>query len=276
MNLNSEIDNHLLFVHTQDGCRLAVRRLKHAADAAPTVVLIHALAMDSEMWTDTVRALQTQANVYAVDCRGHGQSDKPVGPYDIARFSEDMCSVLDHLKVDRAVVVGCSMGGTIALGMAGRYPERVAGLVAIDTTACYGEEALSRWSDRGEQALRDGMSSLADFQCERWFSAQYRHLHPQAVSRALDVFLANDTKAYHQACLMLGKADESVLLARYKGPTRIVVGEDDYATPISMAMDIQRLLPNSVLQVIPEARHYTPIETPESVAANIDSVVASL
>jgi 3-oxoadipate enol-lactonase len=276
MNSISGIDNSLLFVNTDDGCRLAVRLLKYAADTAPTIVLIHALAMDSDMWTDTVRALTMQANVYAVDCRGHGQSDKPAGRYDIARFSEDMCCVLDHLKVDRAVVVGCSMGGTIALGMAGRYPERVAGLVAIDTTASYGEGALSKWSDRGEQALREGMASLADFQCERWFSAQYRQLHPQVVNRALDVFLANDTKAYYQACLMLGRADERALLPRYKGPARIVVGEDDYATPISMSMDIQQLLPNAVLQVIPEARHYTPIETPKSVAANIDSVLASL
>ena len=115
------------FYKTEDGCQLAVRHLKRASETAPTVMLIHALAMDFDMWTDTVRALRAEANVYAVDCRGHGQSEKPEGPYDIARFSADICSVLDHLKADQAVVVGCSMGGTIALGMAGRYPEQSRG-----------------------------------------------------------------------------------------------------------------------------------------------------
>ena len=135
---------------------------------------------------------------------------------------------------------------------------------------------MPRWTERGQQALREGMSSLADFQCERSFGADFRQLNPKAVSRALNVFLVNDPAAYHQACLMLGRADERELLSRYDGPTRILVGEDDYATPLPMALEIQELLPVAVLQVIPGASHYTPIETPETVAASIDSILASL
>lgn len=276
--MNSELKKNapVSFFQADDDCELAFRHLKIAPEKSLTVLLIHALAMNSEMWTETVSAMQTEANVYAVDCRGHGLSQKPAGPYNIAHFGADMCSLLDHLNVEQAVVVGCSMGGTVALGMAGRSPERVAGLIAIDTTAWYGEEAITRWAERGNQALANGMASLAEFQCERWFSDEFRQLNEDVVSQALDVFLANDTTAYNEACLMLGRADERAGLSRYQGLTHILIGQDDYATPLPMALGVQALLPGAELKIIPKARHYTPIETPKIVAASIDALLSSL
>ncbi|QUW66252.1 alpha/beta fold hydrolase [Pseudomonas synxantha] len=276
MNALSQPPADLSFCMSDDGCKIAVRRLKVSAPSAPVIIMIHALAMDHQMWSDVAVALAVEANVYAVDCRGHGRSGKPAGPYDVELFNRDLLSVLEHLSVQRAVFVGCSMGGTVAIGMAGRFPDRVAGLIAIDTTAWYGEDAPTRWAERGQKALSNGMAMLADFQSDRWFSAEFRASNPEALQRALDVFLINDTNAYNESCLLLGAADERHLLSRYPGPVHVIVGENDYATPVAMAMEITKILPQARLQIVPMARHYTPIETPEIVAANIDQLVSSL
>ena len=256
------------FVRMADGCRIHLRQLK-AGQGTP-VLLVHALAMDGSLWADMAAQLRTGCPVHALDCRGHGLSDRPPGPYATAQFADDIAAVLAHLGAPTAHLVGCSMGGTVALAFAGRYPDRLASLTVIDATACYGAGVEADWEARGRRPASAGFASMLAFQRERWFSPVFAQSGAARIAQAEAVFLRNDPAAYLESCRMLGRADERPGLAGYRGPALVLVGADDYATPVGMAEETAALLLSARLAVLPGLRHFTPIEAPERIAAELD------
>lgn len=242
--------------------------------ASHRVVLIHALAMVAEFWEETVAALGPEWDVLAVDCRGHGASDKPAGPYSVELMADDIAAVMDHAGWDSAVVAGASMGGCVAMAVAAAHPDRVAGLGLIDTTAWYGEDAVTAWEERGRKAVDGGMGALIGFQKTRWFSDAFRKANPDTLQRAIDIFTANDVAAYLETCRMLGRADMRPSLTSFNMPVAIMVGEEDYATPIAMSEALTTAIPGAQMRIVPNARHMTPLEVPETVAEVIKSTRA--
>ena len=147
----------------------------------------------------------------------------------------DLAQLLDHLKWNEAVIAGCSMGGCVAQAFAGRYPARTRALALIDTTAWYGPDAPKQFRDRAAAAKAKGMQGLIDFQVTRWFSEKFAASHPDLVNRATSIFLGNDFECYAASCALLGDADLRHYLRGYRMPVAIIVGEEDYATPVAMA-----------------------------------------
>jgi 3-oxoadipate enol-lactonase len=255
-----------------DGARLAWR-LWNGLDDLPRVALVHSLALDGGMWEGVARQLAGAARLLAVDCRGHGASDRLPGPYSTAQFADDLAAVLDALRWDAASVVGCSMGGCVAQDFAARHAARTEALVLVDTTAWYGRGAPEAWRERAEVALRGGMTALSGFQAERWFTPEFNAAQPEVLARWLGVFAANDPACYAAACAMLGAADLRPVLPRIAAPTTVLVGEEDGATPPAMARALADAIPGATLQVIRGARHLSPIEAPASVAAAIAALL---
>ncbi|HDZ72856.1 MAG TPA: alpha/beta fold hydrolase [Aurantimonas coralicida] len=258
---------------SRDGTHLAYRLV--AGGGAGRCVLIHSLAMDGSFWDGVTPLLADHGDVLVYDCRGHGASDKPEGPYSVSLFADDLADLFDHVGWEKVVVCGASMGGCVALAFAERYPRRVDGLGLFDTTAWYGEDAPSAWETRAQKALEGGMGALVDFQKTRWFSDAFRQAHPKSVDGAIAVFLRNDPKAYAATCRMLGAADARAALSGFDFPCRILVGEEDYATPVAMAEAMHAAIPRSELRVIEKARHFTPIERPLEIAEAIGALLSA-
>ena len=236
------------------------------------LVLVHSLAMVAEFWEATAIELGSDFEILAIDCRGHGASDKPQGPYSVELFANDLAAVLDHADWHTATVGGASMGGCVALTFAALYPDRTDGLALIDTTAWYGETAIADWEERGQKAVTGGMASMTDFQKTRWFSDDFRAGNDAIVEQAIKVFVANDPAAYRETCRMLGRCNQSTALGNITVPCEVIVGEEDYATPVAMAKEMQGAIPGSNLTVVPKARHFTPLEVPDVIARILASM----
>jgi 3-oxoadipate enol-lactonase len=258
-----------LEARVRDGTRLAYTLHGHPA-SSQHVVLIHSLAMDRSFWRPVAKRLATNACVLIYDCRGHGRSDKPKGPITVELHADDLADLIDQLGWRTALVAGASMGGCIALAFAIRHPARVSALGLFDTTAWYGPGAPRNWEQRADAALTSGLSSLTDFQITRWFGDKFRADNPQLVKDCVDAFLRNDVAAYAQTCRMLGACDLRAGSASIKVPTAIVVGEEDYATPPAMAEAMHKAIAGSTLTVLPGARHLTPLERPDEIAAELE------
>ncbi len=254
-----------------DGTPLAV----HLWDAPgkPRVMLVHSLALDGGMWEGVAQALEGLAAVAAIDARGHGASGRAPGPYTTALFADDVAAAMEALGWDEATIGGCSMGGCVAQEFAARHADRTQGLVLVDTTAWYGPGAPEAWATRVATAREKGFTALAPFQAERWFAASFNATHPDVLQRWLDVFAANDVECYAATCIMLGSADLRRLLPRIRAHTAVLVGEQDAATPPAMARDLAACIAGATLTVIPDAKHLSPIEKPEAIAAAILSVL---
>jgi 3-oxoadipate enol-lactonase len=240
---------------------------------APRLALIHSLALDRSIWDGVIQRLRGEAEILAYDCRGHGQSDRTPGAYTAESFAHDLAGLMDHVGWPRAAIAGCSMGGCVALAFGGLFPARATALGLIDTTAWYGADAPAKFHERADAAREKGMRALADFQLTRWFSDGYRAANPPEAQRALETFVANDVECYASTCGLLGNVDVRQYLRGFRMPVAIVVGEEDYATPVAMAEQLHAEIPQSTLTILPQARHLTPIEHPDRIAAELLSLL---
>jgi 3-oxoadipate enol-lactonase len=254
--------------HCADGTRLAYRLYRHGEDA-PRIALVHSLAMDHTFWLPVAERLADGASVLIYDCRGHGASDKPAGPYTAPLFADDLAGLMQHVGWASAVVAGASMGGCVSLAFAADFPQRTDALGLIDTTAWYGADAPVKWAKRAERALSEGLQGLIEFQVTRWFGDAFRAQHPEVVQHCIDVFLANDLAAYAETCRMLGSNDLRAALPGISCPTTVIVGEEDYAAPLVMAQAMHDGIKNSRLVVLEKARHLTPLEVPDRIASEL-------
>src|SRR5262249_25264558 len=229
-------------------------------DGRPRLVLIHSLGMDRFFWDRTIPLLAGSAVILTYDCRGHGASDKPQGPYRIEQFADDLAELMDHVGWPAAVVAGASMGGCTTPAFGQQYPARALGLGLIDTTAWY--DAADNWEERAGKATRDGLASMIDFQVTRWFTDGFRAAHPDVVKDNVDRLLANDPAAFAATCRMLGACTLEAGLPRMTMPAAVMVGDEDYATPVTMSGALHRGIKSSTLTVVQGARHLTPLEDP--------------
>ncbi len=240
--------------------------------SGPRVVLIHSLALDASVWRRVVPLLDAEVLTY--DCRGHGRSGTGgTTDYTTALFADDLAGLLDTVGWESATVVGCSMGGCVAQDFAIRHPHRTDALGLVDTTAWYGPDAPTDWADRAAKARESGLPALVPFQLTRWFSEEFLAAEPELAAELADIFVANNLDSYTATCHMLGSADLREGLASVDRPATVVVGERDPATPVAMAVELVKLLDGPPLTVIPGARHLTPLEAPEHVAAAVTGLL---
>jgi 3-oxoadipate enol-lactonase len=121
------------YVRADDGVRLHYRQ--SGRRSGPPVLMIQGLGADKHLWDLQRLALAPWYHTIALDNRGAGRSDKPFGHYSLEQMADDAIAVLDAVGVERAHVVGASMGGVITQIIAIRHPERVRSLT-LACTAC--------------------------------------------------------------------------------------------------------------------------------------------
>lgn len=265
--------SELKFAKLRDGAEVAYRVLPGSGGGR--IALTHSLAMDHRFWDRAAALLAPAGDVLVWDCRGHGASSKSVGPYTCEQFADDLAEVFDVVGWKTATVAGASMGGCVTLAFAAAHPDRIRGVGLVDTTAWYGDKAPEQWEERAQKAKAGGMASLVGFQKSRWFSEAFAEAEPGVVEGAVEAFLANDLDAYVETCRMLGRFDKRAALPEFEVPTRILVGSQDYATPLAMAQAMQAAIPGATLRVLEGAAHLTPMERPEDVAADLRALMAA-
>ena len=115
---------------SKDGVELA---WSTTGKGEPALVFIHGFAGDQQQFSGQVEAFAEHHQVITLDLAGHGKSGHDRAQWGAAAFADDVIAVMDAAEVEKAILIGHSMGGIVMLETANRYPERVSGLVAIDT-----------------------------------------------------------------------------------------------------------------------------------------------
>jgi 3-oxoadipate enol-lactonase/4-carboxymuconolactone decarboxylase len=232
-------------------------------DGAPVVAFSNSLGTTLEMWDAQVRALAPRYRCLRYDTRGHGRSPVVDGPLSVDDLASDLVALLDNLQIGTAHVVGLSLGGMTAQAFAARYPQRLRSLVLMATSAHMPPEET--WNERAQTVRTRGMGALVEGVMSRWFVEDTIAFAPEQVKPVRDRFLAIDPRGYAACCLAIRDMDLRGVIGGITAPTLVVAGEDDPATPLEMAEEIQSRIPGAELTVIPEAAHLLAVEQPDAV-----------
>lgn len=222
-----------------------------------TTLLLHSLAMSGGLWQPLRDRLPDS---FALDARGHGESTWDGTPFTVEDLAADAATLIEARADGPVAVAGMSMGGCVAIALAGTRPDLVDRLVLADTTADYGPDKMTAWAERADNAIHKPRDKQLTFQVDRWFSPAFAQEHPAEVKRVSELFLATDSRAHAQACLALGAFDGTALLPKITAHTLVVVGEHDYATPPAMARALAEGIPDARLHVFENARHFSVFE----------------
>ena len=240
------------------------------AGHGPPVVLLHGFACGNRMWLHQIRALKRSFRVIAYDQRGHGLTDAPPGAqrYSASLLSRDLVGVLDALKIERAALVGFSLGGGPALALAATKPDRVSHLVLADVGAGADEpiklEAIARrWGDL------IGRGNIDELVCDMLRSELFkvyarrslrRRNHMAALIRATPIdglrFTLAQVLAKRKSLFRLNG-----LLKSIQVPTLVVVGQLDYMCSKAARLMAQTI-PDATLKIIGDSGHMAPLEQP--------------
>jgi 3-oxoadipate enol-lactonase len=237
---------------------------KYGSKAGVPVVFINSLGSDLRIWDDMVSRLERSSLRY--DKRGHGLSDAPNGPYSIADHANDLHGLLEHLKLERVVIVGISVGGQIALEFASRFPERVAGAVFCDTGMKIGTAEL--WNARIEAVRDHGLEHISEAVMQRWFGANFRHDQAALVRGYQNMLERQPPVGYIATCEALRESDlhEAARTIRDdRVKTLVICGKDDQSTPVTLSQELAATL-ETKLELIDNAGHLPCIEQPKAFA----------
>lgn len=237
----------------------------------PPVVLGHSFLCSGRMWQGQVPALAGRFRVLNIDFRGHGKSGEVTRAFSLYDAVSDVVAVLDKLGIERAVWCGLSVGGMIAMRAALTCPERVRGLIILDSDA--GAETAIRklkYYAMGPGARLLGIRPFLSSIVRLMFGATTRQRNPELVSEWKREFSTVHVPSVLWCLDALMRRDS--LLARLPEigvPALVLVGEEDRSLPPFLARRIHGLLPDSRLVQIPEAGHLSALEQPAAVTEAI-------
>jgi pimeloyl-ACP methyl ester carboxylesterase len=232
------------------------------AGSGPPVLLIHGLGSSHQDWEHQVPDLAEKFQVIALDLRGHGKSERHIGPYTISQFAADTGTLMEKLGVAPVHVVGISMGGMVAFQLSLDCPDLVEKLVVVNALP---EVSLSSFRAQWEIGQRYFLTRFLGMR----FTGRIlsKRVFPGPEQAALrDNFAIrwaqNDPHVYMSS--VRGILDWSVRerLGSLKCPTLVVAGDMDFI-PLEAKQYFMRQIPESSMKVIAGSGHASPVDSPE-------------
>jgi pimeloyl-ACP methyl ester carboxylesterase len=235
--------------------------------AGPPVVLGHSFLCSGKMWREQVPVVADRFRVLNLDLRGHGRSSGVTRAFSLYDAVSDVVAVLDELGIEKAVWCGLSVGGMVALRAALTCPERVEGLILLDTDA--GPEVplrKLRYYGMGLGARLLGIDPFLTPIARLMFGSTTRKEDPTLVSEWKREFSTVHVPSMLRGLDALMRRDSLLPRLPHIGvPALVLVGAEDRSLPPALARRIHDLLPNSRLVEIPAAGHLSALEQPAPV-----------
>jgi 3-oxoadipate enol-lactonase len=237
------------------------------------VVLCHALGLDLSMWAAVAGRLAARGHpVLRYDLQGHGASEL-AGQLVIDDLVDDAARVVGEWNRGSVVIVGLSLGGIVAQGLAIRHPQHVRGLVLSNTVACYPPQARNDFLERAAQVRAGGMAAVVDAALQRYLTPEFQQREPAATQQLRAQLLRCSPAAYAACCEVLASVDWYSGLASIQVPTWIVSGASDQAAPTSLQHALAQRIGHALHTVLPGG-HLPTLEAPDAFVEGIEGFLS--
>lgn len=242
------------------------------------ILLIPGLGSDANTWLPFVAAFSQKHKIVIVENRGSGRSTKFADEITTEQMADDAVALLDQLGVERAHILGKSMGGMIAQIIAAKYPHKVRSLVLASTLMrhdAYGDELLELARSMAENSGLFACYRLAfllSYSREYCIHHRERLMEAQALIKQMEEgpLLAG----YLAQSLACQKHDSRGLVPQIKAPALVIVGEEDLITPLQASRDLASALKDSALHILKNGGHGFWREYPDEVNAIVRDFLA--
>jgi len=234
----------------------------HGDKSARCIIFVHAFPMNNRMWLEQVRFFEKDYRVITYDNRGFGKSESN-GNYTMDSHADDAIEILEHLKIDKAVICGLSMGGYITLRALEKYPDKFEAALLCDTRseADTNEAKVNRARQIKQIKSGDRKTFVSSFVENGISPASLKN--PSIVNEINAIISEQSDFSICTALMtMAARADKTAFLDKLDIPVLIIVGEEDKLTPPENSISMNRHIKGSKLVTIPGAGHFTNIETP--------------
>jgi len=231
------------------------------------LVLINGLGLDISSWMPQVPSLSQKFRVVLFDNRGVGRTDAPRPIYAISEMADDTEALLNALDIDKAHIMGLSMGGLIAQEFALKYPRRLKSLILATTAARLSPHAgqvIQLWQNMVQEDVKPETCLREMF---LWVFTDKFFENDEQVKSFLNVFLnhphpqpAHGFSGQAAACL---KHDSLDRLGRITVPTLVIAGREDIFIPVKLSEELAAGIPNAELVVLEGGGHGFCTEIPE-------------
>jgi 3-oxoadipate enol-lactonase len=252
-------------VTTVNGLR-AHHEISGPDDGRP-LVLAHALGLDLRVWDALLPLLPPDVRVLRYDLRGHGLSDAPEGDYFMGDLVADAAGLIEATGFRGAVIIGLSIGGVVAQGLAAERRDLLAGAVLACTAAKIGTEA--GWRDRMDLVRAGGIEAIAEGVLEKWFGRAFRRDRAAELAIWRDRLAQTPVAGYLGCCAAMADTDLRLSTAGLRLPALAVAGSEDGSTPPDLVRETAETIPGARFALIRGAGHMPPIERPEALAGLI-------
>jgi 3-oxoadipate enol-lactonase len=270
----------MAYVRTRLG-RLFVEEHGEARNKSdPTIVLLHGLLFDGGMWRGQIEPLSALGRVVVIDGPGAGKSEPPPR-FMLEEHADALFDAWTELGIDKAIVIGLSWGGMVAMRFALQHPARISGLAILDSSA-ETHTLAERVRYRALIALhrRAGLP-YALFEREvapKMFGPVTLRTRPDLIERSYQHAMGFNRNGVAKSGLAVMIHRKNILekISAIRVPTLVMVGRDDTATPLEKSENIARSIPGAELVVLDDVGHMSALENPEAVNARLVPFVKRL
>lgn len=230
----------------------------------PALVFLHPWSTNHFIWCWQVPVFAREHRCIVVDHRGHGQSDKPAEGYAIGEMAADVVAILDECGIDKAVLVGNSIGGMVAMQTALDAPDRVIANLILSSGTNIGADTPPEVAEAMQKDWRAVFSGLLDSAV----SAKSKVERPEIQAFMEGCFRTEDN--FTEAVFWTSVADPdgvfnwniSDRLKDIKQPTLIIAGEEDGATTVEQNQFLADNIPNAAIKIYKDVAHFCQLEKP--------------
>lgn len=225
------------------------------------VCLVHGVGMRQQVWAPQVQALAKDFQVITCDMPGHGQSDVPPEGVQLAYYADRLRELLDHLGIERAHVVGHSMGALVTLEFALNCPQRCLRVAALNAVFCRTAEQSAAVIQRADSLGTKGIEATLDTTLARWFDpASAAHIQ-QMASQVRGFLSGINLDGYRRTYALFARSDRAheTRLQQLQVPALFLTGELDTNSQPHMSQAMAQLAPQGIADTLPDARHMMPL-----------------
>jgi pimeloyl-ACP methyl ester carboxylesterase len=248
-------------------------RLRYAeqgdANGLP-VIMLHGYTDSSVSYSRVLPLMSAKYRIFALDQRGHGDSDRPASGYKFSDFAADVVAFMDAKKLKKAIIVGHSMGSFVAQQVAVTAPERVEKLILIGSATTVRNNVVSDLQ-KAVGELKDSVPN--EFAREFQYSVVHQPPPDEFMNRVIAESLKVPARVWRDVMKGMLAADAKSQLGKIKAPTLIIWGDKENVFPRAEQDLLVSAIPNAVLKVYAETGHCPNWEKPEQFVKDFEEFI---